>query len=104
MELCKTRTKKSSPDIFNFYVVSAGHGMVTDAGKKKNVQAQVQRPMITNKVQKMKDLPKTWVLTENQFKDFRRKKEQKQYSRPFREPNGKQRTLQVSIDHGPRKQ
>ena len=29
-------------------------------------------------VQKMKDLPKTWVLTEKQFEDFRRKKEQKQ--------------------------
>ena len=36
------------------------------------------------KVQKMKDLPKTWVLTEKQFEDFRRKKVQKQKSRPFR--------------------
>ena len=30
---CKTRTTKSSPDMLNFYVVSAGHDMVTDAGK-----------------------------------------------------------------------
>ena len=30
------------------------------------------------KVQKMKDFPKTWVLTEKQFEDFRRKREQKQ--------------------------
>ena len=30
--------------------------------------------MITNKVQKMKDLSKTWVLTRKQFEDFRRKK------------------------------
>ena len=29
-ELCKTRTKKSSPDLFKFYEVSAGHGMVND--------------------------------------------------------------------------
>ena len=36
------------------------------------------------KVQKMKDLLKTWVSTENQFEDSRRKKEQKQYSRPVR--------------------
>ena len=36
------------------------------------------------KVQKMKHLPKTLILTENQFEDFRRKKEQKEYSRPFR--------------------
>ena len=33
MELCKTRTKKSSPDLFNFYVVLAGHDMVTVAGR-----------------------------------------------------------------------
>ena len=32
LELWKTRTKKSSPDIFNFYVILAGHDMVTDAG------------------------------------------------------------------------
>ena len=57
------------------------------------------------KVQKMKDLPKTWFLTENQFEDFRLKKEQKQYARPFRKkPNRKQRNLQVSIDQTPRKQ
>ena len=32
MDLCKTRTKKSSPDMFNFYVVCAGHDKVSDAG------------------------------------------------------------------------
>ena len=30
LELCKSRTKKSSPDLFNFYVISAGQGMVKD--------------------------------------------------------------------------
>ena len=34
------------------------------------------------KVQEMKGLPKTWVLRGKQFEDFRRKKEQKHYSRP----------------------
>ena len=37
-------------------------------------------------VQKMKDLPKTWVLTGKQFEDFRRKNEQKHYSRPSKKP------------------
>ena len=37
-------------------------------------------------VQKKKDLPKTWVLRGKQFEDFRRKKEQKHYSRPFKKP------------------
>ena len=29
-EICKTRTKNSSPDLFNSYVISAVHGMVND--------------------------------------------------------------------------
>ena len=32
-ELFKTRTKKSSPDLFNFYVISLGHDMAKDAGR-----------------------------------------------------------------------
>ena len=31
-ELCKTRSKKSSPDIFNLYVVLTSHDRVTDFG------------------------------------------------------------------------
>ena len=30
LEICKTRTNKSSPDLFKFYVISAGHGMAND--------------------------------------------------------------------------
>ena len=30
---CKTRTKKSSPDMFNCYVALAGHDEVTDSEK-----------------------------------------------------------------------
>ena len=40
-------------------------------------------------VQEMKDLPKTWVLTGKEFQDFRRKKEQKHYSRPFKKTQWK---------------
>ena len=36
------------------------------------------------KVQKMKDPSKSWVLTGKQFEDFRRKKEQKRIFRPFK--------------------
>ena len=32
-EICKTRTKKSSPDLFNFYVISAGLDMASDTGR-----------------------------------------------------------------------
>ena len=42
-ELCKTRTKKSSPDLFNFCVISARHGVANDVDRattgKRNFKA-----------------------------------------------------------------
>ena len=35
-------------------------------------------------VQKMQDLSKTFISTRKQFEDFRRRKEQKHYPRPFK--------------------
>ena len=32
VELCKTRAKNSSPDMFNFHVELADHDMITDNG------------------------------------------------------------------------
>ena len=56
------------------------------------------------KVQKMKAIPKTWVLTGKQFEVFRRKKEQEHYSRPFKKTQWNTRTLKASIEQGVRKQ
>ena len=69
LELCKTRTKKSSPDMFNFYVVLAGHDMVTDAGRVTTRRRKLKVQLVP----KNKDLPKTWVLTGKQFEVFRPK-------------------------------
>ena len=33
LEICKTRTEKSSADVFIFNVILAGQDMVTDAGQ-----------------------------------------------------------------------
>ena len=68
-ELCETRTKKSSPDMFNFYVVLAGHEKVSDAGRATTCRRQCKAPCLQTKVKKMKDLSKTWVLTGKQFED-----------------------------------
>ena len=51
----------------------------------------------------MKDIPKTWVLRGKQFEDFRRKKEQEHYSRPFKKTQWNTRTLKASIEQGVRK-
>ena len=49
--------------MFNFYVVSAGHDMVTGTGRATTCGRKFKAPWLQTKVQKMKDLPKTWVLT-----------------------------------------
>ena len=51
-ELCKTRAKKSSPDLFKFYVTSAGHDMAIDAGRATTCRRKIQSPMITNRTYK----------------------------------------------------
>ena len=68
LELCKTRTKKSSPDMFIFYVTSIGHDMVTDAGRATSCRCKFRNPLLQTKVQKKMDLPKTWVLTGESLK------------------------------------
>ena len=90
LRLCKTKTKKSSPDMFNFYVVLAGNDKVTDAGRATTCRRKFKAPCLQTKLQKLKDLSKTWVLTGKRFEDFGRKKDQNHYSRPFRKPNGTQ--------------
>ena len=66
--LGKTRTKKASPDMLNFYIVLAGQDMavLTRAGG-------YSMPHEFKPVQKMKDLSKTWVSTGKEFQDFRLK-------------------------------
>ena len=46
LELCKTRTKKSSPEKFNFYVVFAGHDMVTDTGRAATCRCKLKAPSL----------------------------------------------------------
>ena len=59
VELCKTRTKESSPDMFNFFVDLVGHGMVTDTGRGATFRSKFRAPPLQIKIQKMKVLPKT---------------------------------------------
>ena len=44
LELCKIRGKKSGPDVFNFYVVLAGHDMVTDASRATKCRRKIKAP------------------------------------------------------------
>ena len=53
------------------------------------------------KVQKTKDILKTWVLTGKQFEDFRQKNEQKHHSQPFKNTQWNTRPLNATIESGP---
>ena len=46
LELCKIRTKKSSPDLFNFYVTSSGHHMADDAGRATTCRRNFKAPWL----------------------------------------------------------
>ena len=47
MEFCKTRAKKSSPGLLNFFVVLAGHGVITGADKDTTCTCQFKAPIIS---------------------------------------------------------
>ena len=67
LEFGKTRTKNAIPDMFNFYVALADRDT---AGLPRAGQNSNSKPHHYKKVQKWKDLPKTWVLTGKQFEGF----------------------------------
>ena len=41
-----------------------------------------------HKLQKTKDIPKTWCFNGENFEDFRQEKEQKRFSRSFKKTSG----------------
>ena len=67
-ELCKTRTKKSSPDLFNFYVISAGQGVVKDNDGATACRCKFKAPWLQTESKKMKALLNNWALTGNSLK------------------------------------
>ena len=52
LELWKTRTNKASPDLFNFYVVYAGHDEITDGVRATKCRVNFRRRITTTKCPK----------------------------------------------------
>ena len=90
--------------MFKFNVVLAGNDNVTNAGRATTCSRKLKAPSLQTKGTKKKDFPRSWVLTGKQFEDFRQKKEQKLYSRPFKKIQWKTRTVKASVEQGLRKQ
>ena len=67
LEVCKTRAKKSSPDVFTFFVDLAGHDMVRDTDRSTTCWSRSRAPPLEKKGQKLKVLPKTLVSPNNRL-------------------------------------
>ena len=61
LELCKTKIKKSSLDMINFYVVSTDPDMVNDTDRSTKCRSNFRATPLQRKREKMKVLPKTWI-------------------------------------------
>ena len=73
--MCKTGTKESSPDMFNFHVVLADHDMVTAASRATMCRREFKGPSLqAKKKQEKKDLPKNGLQRKNSLKISDRKK------------------------------
>ena len=73
LEVCKTRTKKSSLDMLNFYLASSARDMVTDNDNSTTCRSKVKaRSLKLNK--KMNDLSKTMAPANKRLKILRPKK------------------------------
>ena len=74
-EFCKTRAKKSSPDMFNFYIVLAGHDKVTEAGSATTCRRKLKTSSLQTKYTKKGGPSEDIGFNRKKFEDFRRKKE-----------------------------
>ena len=97
---CKTRTEKSSTNMFNFHVVLTGHDKLADNGRANKCRGNSKPHQYQQKVQKKKFLQKTWVLTVKQFEDFSRKEFKTSFS-TFRKTRWNTKTLRPSTGYGP---
>ena len=62
--------------------------MISDAGRATTCSRKLKAPGLHTKVQRTKDISKTWVLTGKQFERFRRKKRTKEILDLSKNPGG----------------
>ena len=74
MELCKTRAQKSSPAIFNFHVVFAGHNKLSDAGRATMCRLKCKVPSLKSKSTKNEGAFENMSFSKKKFEKFNGKK------------------------------
>ena len=89
MDLCKTRrTKKSSRDMFKFYVVLVGHDKITNAGRAPVYRRNFKARSLQTKSTKNEGPPENMGFKGIQFEDFRRKKNRNNILHLSKNPSG----------------
>ena len=79
-ELCKTRTKKSSPDLFNFIVFSASHDMTNDAGRATKCRRNFKAPWLQTERTKNEGPSEKMSFNGEQLESFKQKNQKVQSS------------------------
>ena len=79
-EVCKTRTKKSSPDLFNFFVISGGHDMANDAGRATTCRRNFKAPWLQTERTRNEGPSEKMSFNGEQFEFFKPKKQKIQSS------------------------
>ena len=88
LEFCKTRAKKSRPDMLSFYVVLAGHDKVSDAGRAPTCRRKLKAPSLQTKNTNNERPSEIRSFNGKTVWRFQTEKEQNLYSRPFKSPAG----------------
>ena len=101
LELCKTRAKKSSPDMFNFYVVLAGHDIVTDTDRATTCRCKFKAPSLQTKSRKNEGHSENMGFNGKTIWSFQAKKKNKNIILTFQKPQWDIRTLEQSIEYRP---
>ena len=74
--------------MFNFCEVFVGRAMVNDAGRAGTCRRKFKATWLQTKVQKMKDLSKTWFQRENSLKSSDEKENRKKILDLSKKPSG----------------
>ena len=103
-KICKTRNKKSSPDLFDFYVISPGHGMANDDDRATTCRCNFKASCLQTERTKHEGPSEKMSFNGEQFEIFKPKnkkiqssygEQNKRTTRPWRQ--------KLSMNHVARK-
>ena len=74
LEHCKTRIKKSNPDLLTFYVISGGHDMANDTGRTTTCRRNFKAPWLQTERTENEAPSEKMRFNGEQFEKFKPKK------------------------------